>query len=221
MVPEKGGEKIMAYATLIDFRAHTPFSKNEIKDADVTILIPHADRAIIQAITVEAYLEKLSGSINGTNKEFKVKHSPIADSDADSDIDKDDVEVYYATLSSAYTQRNKDYGSAVTVDTVEADNGLIYVATAPTQVTAEAGVYATYRWKKLGTTNYSDLELASVYFLAYLAAAKISGNAPDYKSLDSRVREDVVGADWLKLCQKILNLQQGSLFKRIEHPKTV
>jgi len=209
----------MAYATLALFRSLTPFSKEDIGDADVNTIIPLADRAIIQAISVEAYMEKLSGSINGTNKEFEVKHKPIADADADQDVDKDDVTVYFATYTD--DEQNKDYGSAVTVDSVEADNGLIFVATAPTNTTAEAGVYCTYRWKKLGTTTYDDLVLASTYFLAYLAACKVAGRAPNFQAIESKIREDVIGADWLKVCQKILNLHTGSLFKRVEHSRTV
>jgi len=211
----------MAYATLALFRSLTPFSKECISDADVNTMIPLADRAIVQAVTVEAYMEKLSGTRNGTNKEFEVKHKPIADSDFDQDVDKDDVTVYFATYTDTYGQQNLDYGSAVTVDSVEANNGLIFVNTAPTSTTAEAGVYGIYRWKKLGTTNYDDLVLASTYFLAYLASCKIAGIAPNFQAIKSGIREDVVGADWLKVCQKILNLQQGSLFKRVEHKRTV
>jgi len=196
----------MAYASTEQLRALTPFGKGEISDDNVAKLIPLADRHIIQLATEEVYLEQLQGSINGTNTEFRTKHAPIAEADADEDVDAEDVTVYYATNTA--TENNLDYGAAQTVTDVESENGIINMTTAPTTTTAEAGVFAIYRYIKNRKINYDLLKDASNYYLAYLCAQKISGSTSNYQQIkDGWQRRWVTeGADYKRMAYEILDL---------------
>jgi len=205
----------MAYATSAQFRRVSNFTTKEISDTDITDLIADADRAIVRLTTTEIYLEQLEGDIDGNNTDFKTKHSPIADADADSDVDGDDVTVYYATYDD--TTNWVEMGSSQTVTSIQANEGIITMTTAPTTTTAEAGVFATYRYTAKGVTDYDILKLASCYYLAYMVANKLRGKTPNFEGITSPyIRSDTVGSDWLKLCFETLGLQDKVYLVRPE-----
>ena len=195
----------MVYSSLTQFRAVTNFTTSEISDTEVTALISDADRAVVRLTTTEVYLERLWGNVDGVNVDFRTRRAPIADTDADGNVDGDDVTVYYATFDSVTNYR--ELGSPQTVSSVQDKKGIITMQTAPTNVTAEGGVFSIYRYDSKGNTSIDIYKLASTYYLAYMAANKIAGQTPEYSTTDISVRENVAKMDWLALCYETLDLQ--------------
>ncbi len=196
----------MAWATSVLFRRMTHFSTSDVSDADITNLITEADRNVVRLTTTEVWLEELDGSIDGTNVDFRTKHIPIADATASGTVVAADVTVYYTTYDDTTSWR--ELGSASTVTSIQAETGIITMETAPTTTTAEAGVFAIYRYDTQGKIDYDILALASTYYLAYLVANKIKGNTPEMSLVETPyLRRDLTGADWLKLCYETLGLQ--------------
>ncbi len=189
------------------FRRITHFSVSDISDTDITNLIAEADRAVMRLSTTEVWLEELDGSVDGSNTDFRTKYVPIADTNVDGNVDEDDVTIYYATFDSVTGWT--ELGSAVSASSVQSETGIITMATAPTSTTAEAGVWAIYRYDTHGKTDYDILALASTYYLAYLTASKLMGRTPRLHTIEDApyVRRDTIGADWLKLCYETLGLQ--------------
>ncbi len=206
----------MAYATSVLFRRLTHFSVSDISDTDVTNLIAEADRAITRMTTTEVWLEQLDGTIDGSNVDFRTKYIPIADADASGAIDGDDVTVYYATYDA--TTGWVELGTADAVTSIQAETGIITVTTAPTTTTAEAGVFAIYRYDTHGKTDYDMIALAATYYLAYLVASKITGDTPKLHMIEDApyIRRDTIGADWLKLCYETLGLQDKIFLYRTD-----
>lgn len=195
----------MAYATLILFRSLTNFTVSEISDDEVNALLADADRAVVRLTTTEVYLEQLEGNIDGVNVDFRTRHRPIADKDADGSVDGSDVTIFYSTYDSVTNWR--ELGSGQTVTSIQAKEGIITMSTAPTTSTAEAGVFAIYRYDTKGQTSFDIYNLAATYYLAYMAANKIEGKTPNYNTTDISVRENVAKKDWLALCYETLDLQ--------------
>ena len=206
----------MAYATTSLFRSLTHFTTSEVSDTDLTTLITYADKAIVRLTTTEVYLERLDGNIDDSNVDFKTKYSPLADTDASGTADKDDVSVYYATYDD--TTHWIELGSAQTVTSIQADEGIITMETAPTNITAEAGVYAKYSYESKTILDTSLRNQAACYYLAYLVANKITGDTPNLHMIEDApyIRKETVGADWLKLCFKILGLQDKVYLTRAD-----
>lgn len=69
----------MAYATISLFRSLTNQNREVISDSVLSSILPIADRLVNKIICSKVCLERLSGNINGTNKDFKTRHAPIAD----------------------------------------------------------------------------------------------------------------------------------------------
>lgn len=151
------------YATLLGLRLVSHFTEADISDSDVNSLISDADRAILKLATIEIYDEELEGGIDGVNKIFTTEHKPIADINFDKTITKDDVTVYLVV--------NDDEGNEESAETevseVNARDGIVTLATAPTTVTAEVGVTIDYRYYK-SEVDFDMLSLAANYYLAHL-----------------------------------------------------
>lgn len=82
--------------------------------------------------------------------------------------------------------------------------------TAPTTTTAEAGVYAIYRYDSAGSQSNDIRKLAACYYLAYIIANKNMGKFPDYSQTEQKapyLRRDLAGGDWIQLCYETLGLQ--------------
>jgi len=156
------------YATLSRLRSITHFTEAEISDANVNLFIPDADRAILRLATIEIYDEELKGGIDGSNTLFTTKHTPIADTDFDSDVDANDVVVNRVT----YDDEQNPESTEVTVSLVNARDGIITLETAPTTLNCEVGVYIDYRYYKT-KVDYDVITLAANYYLAHLCAMKI------------------------------------------------
>lgn len=161
----------MAYSSLPAFRSLTHFTESEIPDSEVSALIPEADRAILRLATIEVYDEQLTGDIDGVNKLFMTKHKPIADTDFDSDVDSSDVSVWLVD----YDSEQNPVHTSVQASSVNARDGIITLASAPTTSNAEVGVFADYRYYKM-PVDYDMLKLAANYYLAYLVEMKVRGD---------------------------------------------
>lgn len=201
----------MAYSTLVLFRRLTHFTTSFISDTDVNNLIPEADRNVVRLTTTEVWLEELTGNIDGSNVDFQTNYVPIADLDASKVVDGSDVTVYYATYDSVTNWR--ELGSAQTVTSIQSNEGIITMTTAPTSTTAEAGVFVIYRYDSPGKLDYDILAAAATYYLAYLVANKLVGRTPEMSTIKTPyLRRDLTGADWLMLCYETLGLQDKLFF---------
>jgi len=193
----------------------THFTASDISNTDVTALITEADRNVVRLTTTDVWLEELDGNIDGTNVDFRKKNIPIADADSSGSVDGDDVKIYYATFDD--TTGWRELGTAKTVTSIQAETGIITMDTAPTATTAEAGVFAIYRYDTLGETDYDILALAATYYLAYLVANKLKGKTPKMSLVESPyLRKDLIGADWISLCYQTLGLQDKIFLVRPE-----
>ncbi len=201
----------MAYSTKTQIRLLTGWDKNVISDDLLDLFIALADRLVAKAFSTKVYRERITtGNIDGSNTEFKVKHAPIADIDFDSDVNKDDVEVYYATWTD--DEHNFDYGTAQTVTSVEAHNGIINMTTAPTTTTAEAGLYVTYSYTS-PHVDYNLIVMAADYIAAHLGSYHVQGEAADYSQTEAAfLRRDVAGApdEWMRKAIMALNGALGT-----------
>jgi len=170
--PRKAGYRPLV--TLEDFRALTNFKESEVSDYDFFQMRPKACRAVLDKVAVRVKFEKLSGTIDGSNKEFQTSHKPIADSSLDELYNSADVEVYEASETA---EGNLDYGTTtVAVSSIEQFNGIINVSTAPT--TGVSGLYANYSfYKKI--YSIETLREAAVYYLAYLLSRRLNLENPE------------------------------------------
>ena len=174
------GDTTPNYCSLTDFRAITPFPKTEISDNDVITLMPIASTMVHGKVMTKHKLERdLLGPVDGSNKIFYVKHKPIGDYDMDSDVDASDVKVFYATFDD---NNRVDYGSEQTVSAVDGQSGNFTMSTAPTTVTAEAGLHVTY-YSTVEDLDYVSVRMAATYMLAHLVSLKIRGEAPNYNQI--------------------------------------
>lgn len=69
----------MAYSSVSRLRELTNFTPENISASEVRVLIPLADRMLLNLITSRHHLELMNGTIDGSNKLFRVRHPPIAD----------------------------------------------------------------------------------------------------------------------------------------------
>ncbi len=207
------GDTTANYCSLTDFRSITPFSKNEMSDIDVIALMPIASTMVHRKVTTKHKLERdLVGPVDGSNVIFYSRWVPISDADMDSDVDISDVQVYYATFDA---NNRLAFGSAQTISSVDARSGRITMSTAPTSVTAEAGLYLTY-YTTVEDLDYASVRLAATYMLAHLVSLKIRGESPNYNQIrEGFLRPGVTGMvstiidswqhPYLKACLEIIN----------------
>ncbi len=174
------GDTTPNYCSLSDFRKITPFDKNQISDDDVIVLMKPASTLVHRKVMTKHKLERdLVGPVDGSNTIFYVKHKAIGDADMDSDVDASDIQVYYATFDS---NNRLDYGSAQTVSAVDAQSGNFTMSTAPTTVTAEAGLYVTY-YSTVEDLDYESLRMAANYMLGHLVSMKLRGETANYNQI--------------------------------------
>jgi len=69
----------MGYATTTQFRTLTNINKDIISDIDLNAIFLVADKLVNKLVSTPVKKEVLSGNIDGTNKDFKTLHAPIAD----------------------------------------------------------------------------------------------------------------------------------------------
>jgi len=163
------------YGSVSSFRSKSGLSSTDIDDSTVQDLLSEASRRVLNDISRLLIYEELEGDINGSNKYFYTKHTPIADNDMDKDIDTSDVSVY------AYredTSSNNITLTSLTVSSIDAYLGKIVLASAPSSNTVDK-VVITYRYYVSGKIpDWSLVDLATVYYACYLAYITEKGLLP-------------------------------------------
>lgn len=161
----------MAYVTASDVRDYLNLDTADISDADLAKLISKADALVRKYITVYIEDEELldtdgsSATIDGSVSQYRVRHTPIADSNFDGVVDSSDVSVYGWVDSSDPSSKTQ-----LTVSSVDAFNGLITLSSAPSS--SYETLTITYRFH-LARVDYTTLvPLASIYAVGYLYSVK-------------------------------------------------
>ncbi len=134
--------------------------------------------------------------------------------------DSSDVDVFYATNDD--TTGFREFGSKQTVTSIQDQDGIIVMTTAPTTTTAEAGVFANYAYVSRGM-DWNLINAASCYLVAHIASFIIAGTAPNYTNIqDSFARRDLAEApeEWarlaLSLIYQAIGEEGGIGFRRVE-----
>jgi len=97
-------------------------SESEAPDSLLNHYIEVAFKEVLREISIPVEYEEMSGEINGSNTEFEVDHTPIADTNFDGTVDGNDITVYL--------WEEDDYTQA-TVSSVNALKGVITLSSAP------------------------------------------------------------------------------------------
>jgi len=124
--------------------------------------------------------------------------------------DTADVSVYYATNDDATGWI--EYGSVVAITSLQAQEGIITMTTAPTTATAEAGVFATYSFVSRNM-DWGLINAAACYMAAHLASFIVAGKAPNFDAIqDTFARRDLAGSpdEWLRLALSLLMQAVGA-----------
>jgi len=136
---------------------------DEAPDAQLQEYIELADKVVMVDISTRVELEKLQQAIDGSGKKFQVKHFPIADINADSLVDGQDVEVKGWKTESDF--------DSLTVANVLADKGIIILAEKPDLQTYKLGLTADYSYYP-NPIDFNLVSLASAKYAAYLWLVK-------------------------------------------------
>lgn len=167
----------MSYTALDDIREMTGIEKDEVSDIVLGTLRDRAEQKLIKDITIKFNQQSMNpdldgNKLNGSNKTFYTKESPIADVDRNSSIDGDDITV--EVWGDAADESTK---SEYKVSSVESESGRVTLSSAPSAndevITATYSVYLAEEvpsWKMLKT--------ASVYMAGYLSVIKFRGKEP-------------------------------------------
>lgn len=83
----------MPYSSVSRLRQLTNFKKELVTDKDVLAFIPLADRITRNVISTRHHLEKMDGSIDGSNKFFRARNVPLIDMNLQNQIVLDNCEV--------------------------------------------------------------------------------------------------------------------------------
>jgi len=155
----------MSYVTPAEVRDE--LLSYDVEDAPDSLLskyISEAERVLITDISASVLEEELTGSIDGKNTEFKVKHYPIADSDADGTIDASDIESV------------KGWKSDTTYDTLSVskvipEKGIIILSTPPSPTTYKK-ITCNYRYYPGFLPDFTLVKLACKIYSVFLFTLK-------------------------------------------------
>jgi len=199
------------------------FTREELRNGlnEVDILLTDMGTSGTPVITALDYIYiefNVPASANLiTHGDLKMDNWRLEDIDSP---DISDMQVYYATNDD--NTGFIEYGTANTITSFQAQEGIVTMTTAPTTTTAEAGVYGTYAYVSR-EMDWVLVNTAACYMAAHLCSFKIAGSAPNYSSIeDSFMRRDLAGApdEWLRLCYSILDeavgLKGGVGFRSVE-----
>jgi len=149
----------MGYTTEAKVRELLNLDTTKLPDSVITPFLTKGDQVVIRTITTRVVDEKLKGNIDGTNTTFYTKYKPLADIDADKDIDTADVKVYTWD-----DEDDPDTKTEVTVSSVDAEDGIIKLVSAPSidiaKVTADYSFYTN-------RIDWELVELATTLYVAY------------------------------------------------------
>lgn len=137
----------MAYSSVSRLRELTNFTPNLISGSEVRVLIPLADRILNRLITSRHHLETMSGTIDGSNKLFRVVHAPIADMNYGNITSIDNCE------TANWTESTDATADAVNVTTFSEGSGSISIGKDGT-ASASINYYKTQSATAVGTAKY-------------------------------------------------------------------
>lgn len=149
-------------------------STTVISDADVNDHLVSADREMRRLVFVHHYDEILEGNINGTNREFRVKHGPIADGDMDGNVDDTgDVTAFTTNLDATTGFRES---SSVTVSAVNSRDRIVTLTTAPPNDGTVDEVILDY-WSVNPRVIMDDVYRAASMLAAIFCLMQLSGGS--------------------------------------------
>jgi len=141
----------MGYATVSGVRNILGITDTSvIPDSRISPYLTEADKTLLEYVATRVKDEVMVGSqdgtksqkIDGSNKEFYVRHWPIADVNFDKVVDKNDIHVYTWTDSD-----DEDTKTEVSVYSVNGNTGRVVLVEAPsTDVEVVTCDYHYYNW---------------------------------------------------------------------------
>jgi len=120
----------MAYCTYTDVRNITNLIEGEISNTEINTVIEYATYQLNADIGVTIKKELASaviGSIDGSNKIYTLKNSPIGDMDNDGSVGTTDIEIWYKLNADDHFSKMSTACSSVD----DHEEGKITLATAP------------------------------------------------------------------------------------------
>jgi len=155
----------MAYVTPSEIRDELlGYDITDAPDSLVNKYITEAQQVLITDISASALEEELKGSIDGSNKEFRVKNYPIADTNGDSVINASDIE----SVKGWKDDTNYD---TLTVSKIVAEKGIIILSTAPDPKVYKK-ITCNYRYYPGFLPDFTLVKLACKIYSTFLFALK-------------------------------------------------
>lgn len=208
----------MSWSSPSGIRILTGISSGEIPDSELQELCEYADRELFHEISIQVENEDLGPDfdgdwIDGSNKTFRTKNSPIADSNFDGQVSPDEVKVYLWS-----DPEDPDSRVQVEVSSVDPALGRVTLSSAPSTDTKR--ITADYYFYP----NPLDFELvkkASNFLASFLAIRKKYGRLPVSVTIGRGLRVDTQGAgdEFYREYLKLLNLIKSRKFKKGEGEK--
>lgn len=161
----------MPYNTWLDVKRICGL-EDSVTEEELKTFITKADQAIIEKITVKVRDEVPSGNIDGSNQEFWLEHYPIADINADAQVQ--------GYEDGVCTQANADFHVYLWTDADDVDTktevqvinskcdmlrGRIYLKTAPATTYEQITVDYSYYPNDI---NFEILKLCAALYAGYL-----------------------------------------------------
>lgn len=181
------GGTFIGYCSINDFRAVTNLTTSEISDADVYDLITMAAYQANGDLNTKVIRERIEyidntrqNKIDGNNVDYYVKNwkgKYLADLNNDSEVNTNDIIIYSVEGDGTET--------ALTVSSIDIDEGKITLSSAPNNVT----LYVTYCWSYIDeSVPARPLRMACAFLTAALAQARINiGRAPQLQMGNLRI----------------------------------
>jgi len=200
----------MVYASTTDIRTYCGFTVEEVDDGTLLKYSTIATHMIIEDFTCPVIDEELSGSIDGSNKEFEVAYTPIADSNGDTIVNPNDVVVYTWTDSD-----NPATKSTVSVQTVYPREGIIVLTTAPATTVEKITCDYRYTWHE--DIRWDLVTVACSYLTGFLYAIREYAMIPDWYNIGAlRFRHTRPYLRYLEMYYEIMNRVKGRIFSKEE-----
>ena len=188
------------YVSLARARLLSGLPVKDVSDTDLPVFIQAASRILSRDITTRHFSVEASGSIDGTNRTFRLGTPYLADRNLDLVVDGNDVTVRTVTQNADGTLTR----ATVSVSSVDAWAGAVTLAVAPPRTVSKVEVdFESYH-----APVYSDmLETATVAMVAHLAdvrnrmpgkvtVAQLRGASSGMEMLDGSVYAST-GTRWL------------------------
>lgn len=140
-------------------RKYAGLHPEDVPDTELDFYIDEADRVVFGDTAIEVIEETLGGKTNGENSTFTTHFKHIADTDFDCEVTSSDVTVY-AWGTSGELDTRTEWG----VDSVDANEGIIYLSSIPSSTYDVMTIdYYYYKHKP----NWNMLRRAANFWATY------------------------------------------------------